>query len=209
MGIGLGAADPRADDPRQWSGEYFPGTFCRSLSNSRKLDRVGTPGLSRRFRTPAGNTGVHEISSAPQSCSLSAGCACHCPTSELSTYFSDTPADRSQDGLEITSSGVGHSLAISEHGPCLDGCTVTVDDVSRTTKIAVHSGGDAIAPYRCLALIDTGSSHTFIRREVLDHMRLVGADSVACEAASLRILTGIRLSVKFFRDNEPTCSLAD
>ena len=46
--------------------------------------------------------------------------------------------------------------ARSEHGPCLVGGTVTPDDVSCTTEIAIHSGGDAIAPYRCTALVDTG-----------------------------------------------------
>ena len=44
--------------------------------------------------------------------------------------------------MEIAS-GVGPGLALSEHGPCLVGGTVTLDDVSFTTKFAVHSGGDA------------------------------------------------------------------
>ena len=41
-------------------------------------------------------------------------------------------------------SGVGPGLALSEHGPCLVGGTVTllIDDVSFTTKFAKHSGGD-------------------------------------------------------------------
>ena len=101
------------------------------------------------------------------------------------------------------------------------GGTVTLYDVSFTTKIAIHSGGDAIAPYRCVVLLDTGSPQTFIRRDVLDRMLLVGAASAACqrscsprswggfgESPSLRTSTSIRLSVHFFRANEPTCSLA-
>ena len=43
---------------------------------------------------------------------------------------------------------------------------MTLDDVSFTTKIVIHSGGGAIAPYTCVALFDTGSP-TFIRRDVL------------------------------------------
>ena len=66
------------------------------------------------------------------------------------------PADQSPDVLAIAS-GVGPGLALSEHGPCLVGGTVTLDDVSLTTKTAKHSGGDAIAPYRFVALLDTGS----------------------------------------------------
>ena len=140
------------------------------------------------------------------------------PPSEFSTYFSDAPAHQSQEVLEITS-GVGPGLALSEHGPCFVGGTVTLDDVSFTTKIAIHSGGDAMAPYSCVALLDTGSAQTFIRRDVLDRMLSVGAASAACErpcnprswegfgeSAPLRTSTSIRLSVQFFRVNGPTCS---
>ena len=76
-------------------------------------------------------------------------------------------------------------------------------------------------PYRCVALLDTGSPQTVIRRDVLDGKLLVGAASAACErpcsphswggfgeSAPLRPSTSIRLSVHFFRDNEPMCSLA-
>ena len=77
-------------------------------------------------------------------------------------------------------------------------------------------------PYACVALLDTGSSpQTFIRRDLLDRMRLVGATSPACErpcssrswggfgeSVPLRTLTSIRVIVHFFSDNEPTCSLA-
>ena len=138
------------------------------------------PASSRRFRTPTGNAGIHEISSAPQSCPLTAAGACQGSPSEFSTYFSDAPADQSHEVLTIAS-GVGPGLALSEHGPCLVGGTVTVDDVSFTTKIAIHSGGDAIAPYRSVALLGTGSSQTSIRRDVVDRVLLVGAASAACE----------------------------
>ena len=79
----------------------------------------------------------------------------HGPPSEFSTYVSDAPADQSHEVLEI-GSGVGPRLALSEHDPCLVGGTVTLDDVSFTTKLAVHSGGDAIVPYRYVVLLDTG-----------------------------------------------------
>ena len=78
-----------------------------------------------------------------------------------------------------------------------------------------------MAPYRCVVLLRTGSPQIIIRRDVLDRMCLVGAASAACErlcssrswsdfgeSASPRTSTSIRLSVQFFRDNEPTCSLA-
>ena len=178
------------------------------------------PTSSRRFRTPTGNAGIHEKSSAPQSCSLTAASAYHDPPSEFSTYFSDSPADQTHEGWE-TASGVDPGLALSKHGPCLVGGTVTLDDVSFTNKIAIHSRWGAIAPYRFVALLDTGSSQTFIRRDVLDRLLSVGPASAACERscsprsrggfaekAPFRTTTSIRLSVQLFRDNEPTCPLA-
>ena len=78
-----------------------------------------------------------------------------------------------------------------------------------------------MGPYRSVALLDTGSPQTLIRRDVLDQMPSVGAASTACErpgsprswggfgeSAPWRTSTSIRLSVHFFRDNEPACSLA-
>ena len=45
--------------------------------------------------------------------------------------------------MEIAS-GVGPGLALSEHGPCFVGGTVTLEDISFTTKFAIHSGRDVI-----------------------------------------------------------------
>ena len=39
--------------------------------------------------------------------------------------------------------GVDPGLGLSEHGPCLAGGTVTLDDVSFTTKFAKNGGGNA------------------------------------------------------------------
>ena len=122
------------------------------------------PASADRFRPPTGNAGIHEISSAPQSSSLTAASACQGPLSEFSTYFSDAPPDQSQDGLEIAS-GVGPGVALSEHGPCLVGGTVTllIDDVSFTTKSANIAEETS---HRCVAIFDTGSPQTFLRRNV-------------------------------------------
>ena len=170
-GIDLRADDPRANDPRQWRGNNFLG---EALSAVREVIRDSETGLAHlvsagRFRIPTGNAGIHEISSALQPCSLTAASACQGPPSEFSTYLSDSPADQSQKGLEIAS-GVGPALAHSEHGPCIVGRTVTLDDDSFTTKFAIHSGGTS---HRCVAPLDTGFPQTFIRRNVLDRMRLV------------------------------------
>ena len=77
-GIGLRADDPRADDPRQWRGKKFLG---EALSAVREEIRDSETGFANsasagRFHTPTGNAGIHEISSAPQSCSLTTASAC-------------------------------------------------------------------------------------------------------------------------------------
>ena len=62
-----------------------------------------------------------------------------------SAYFSYAPADQTPEVLVIAFRGVS-DRALPEHGPCLVGGTVTLEDVSFTTKTAIHTGGDATAP---------------------------------------------------------------
>ena len=181
-GIGLRADSPRANDPRQCRGKKMLVEALSAVREAIHESEAGSaqPASSRRFCALTGNAGIHEISSAPQPCPLSAACACQGPPSEFSSYFSDAPADQSREALAIAS-GIGPGLTLSEHGTCLVGGTVTLHDVSFTTKIAIHSGGGTIAPCRCVALLDTGSLQTFMRCDVLDRMLLVGAASAACE----------------------------
>ena len=80
-GIGRRADDPRAKDPRQWRGQKLR---CEALSAVREEISDSETGLVNpasdgRFRTPTRNAGIHEISSAPQSCSLTAASACQGP----------------------------------------------------------------------------------------------------------------------------------
>ena len=132
--------------------------------------------------------------------------------------FSDAPADHSLDVLAVAP---GVDLALLEHGPCLIGGISTLDDTSFTTKIAVHNGPNALTSFCCVALLDTGSARTFIRRDILDSMLSGGGASIACErkcaprswsglgeSAPPQTLTSVRLSVHLFRADEPTCPLA-
>ena len=77
-GIGFRADGPRAIDPRQWRGKQL---LDEAFSAVREEIRVSETGLAHlasagRFRTPTRNAGIHEISSAPQLCSLTAASAC-------------------------------------------------------------------------------------------------------------------------------------
>ena len=76
--IGVGADDPRAYDPRQWRGKKLLGEALSAVREAIPDSETGLaqPASAGRFRTPTGNAGVHEISSAPQSFSLTAVSAC-------------------------------------------------------------------------------------------------------------------------------------
>ena len=144
---------------------------------------------------------------------------CPGPPSELSTRFSDA-SDNSPEVLAV-SPGVDPVLALSEYGPYLVGGIVTLDDASLNMEIAVHGGANALVPVVACRSFDTSSAQTFIRRDVLDGILLVWEESVACkrtcalrswggfgEPAALQTSTSIRLSVRYFRADEPRCSLA-
>ena len=67
---------------------------------------------------------------------------------------------------------------------------MTLDDVSFTTRFAIHSGGDVTQ-----ALLDTGSPQTLIRRNVLDRMLLVAVyTSCGLEGGKLPPRPGVGLS---------------
>ena len=210
-GIGLRANDPRAINPHKWRGQNSPGEELSVVREAIRDSEAGSPhpASSRRFGSPIGNVGIHEISSAQQS---RLGTAVGADQGPPSAYFSGAPADQIPEVLAIASRGAS-DRALPVHGPCLVGGTVTPDDVSFTAEIAIYSGGDAIAPYRCTALLDTGSPQTFIRRGVLDCMLSVGAASSACErpssprfwggfgeSAPFRTATHTRLIVLFFHE---------
>ena len=126
--------------------------------------RTGEAGLvtlasSQQFCTPTTTGGIPEISPAPPRPRALAG-ACPGPPAEFSTCFSDALVDSSPEVLVVTP-GVVSSLALPEHGPCLVDGIITLDDASFTTKIAVHSGANAVTPHGCVALLDTGSHKRF------------------------------------------------
>ena len=84
---------------------------------------------------------------------------------EFSTCFSDAPADNSPEVLAVTPR-VYPSLVLPEHGSCLVGGVITLDDASFTTKTAVHSGANALGLFGRAELPDNISPQTFIRRDV-------------------------------------------
>ena len=78
-GIGLRANDARAKGPRQWRGKILLGEAFSAVREEIRDSETGlaNPASVGRFRTPTGNAGIHEISSAPPS--LTAASACQGP----------------------------------------------------------------------------------------------------------------------------------
>ena len=181
-GIGVRADDPRAKDPHKWTENNL---LSEALSYVREAIRDNEarsrhPASPSRFRSPTENAGIRKISSAQQS---RLGTAVGADQSPPSVYFSGAPSDQSPEALTIASRG-SSDRAQPEYGPGRIGGTVTIDDVSFTTEIAIHGGVDAIARDRCTVLLDTGFPQTLIRRDSLDRMLSVGVASSACERPS-------------------------
>ena len=78
---GIGLRADRAKDPRQWRGKTLLGEALSAVREEIRDSEteLANPASAGRFRTPTGNTGIHEISSAPQSCSLITASACQGP----------------------------------------------------------------------------------------------------------------------------------
>ena len=73
-GIGIRVDDPRANDPRLWRGRNLLSEALSAVQEAIRDSETGLahPASSGRCRTPTGNAGMHEISSEPQSYSLTA-----------------------------------------------------------------------------------------------------------------------------------------
>ena len=127
-GIDLRADDPKARDPRGWRGNNLLG---KALSTVRDAIRTSVAGMatqaySQQFCTPTTTGGIYEISPAPPRPRVPAR-VCPGPPTEVSTCFSEAPADSSAEVLAVTP-GADPSLALPEHGPCLVGGIITLDD---------------------------------------------------------------------------------
>ena len=63
---GLRADDPRAKDPHKWRGKNLLGEAFSAVRETIRDSEAGSPhpASPRRFRSPSGNAGIHEISFA-------------------------------------------------------------------------------------------------------------------------------------------------
>ena len=97
---------------------------------------------------------------------------------------------------------------------------VPKDHSTFASKTKIH-GGPTSAQYGCVALLDTGSSQSFITRNDWDNVVQSGAATTVYETQTsprswggfgeslpLHTSTTVRLSVQLLHNNQPTASLA-
>ena len=133
------ADDPRVNNPCQWRGKL---SSVRHFLPFAKLFATVRPG--RRTRPPLVGFAPALRLQEPRNLVRAAAGPLTAASVRNASPWRFRPISRarwptkSREVLEIAS-GVGPDLAMSEHGPCFTGGTVTLDDVSFTMKIAYIS----------------------------------------------------------------------
>ena len=179
-GMGLRADDLDAHDPHLWRGNNLLGQALSTAGDllRHNMDGLAHPSSSPQFCTLILSEGNDEINPAPLTRLWRSARACPDPPSDFFTHSFGAPADHSPDVLAVASCAAPtpeDTPSLPEHGPGLVGGTITLDDASFTTKKTVHSGTTASTVFGCVALLDTGSPQTFIRRDILEQMLSGGA----------------------------------
>ena len=92
----------------------------------------------------------------------------------LSALIDSVPDDHAPEVL-LTNATFTDEALISQQGPDFISCVVTIDDVTFTTLPSLTSGASATSPFRCRALLDTGSPQSFIHQGAFEQMVATGA----------------------------------
>ena len=92
----------------------------------------------------------------------------------LSALIYSLPDDHASEVL-LTYGSHTDKVLIPEQGFDLISGVVTIDDVTFTTFPSLTSGTSATPPFRCRALLDTGSPQSFIHQGGFDQMVATGA----------------------------------
>ena len=141
---------------------------------------------SSQFCNPTLSEGVHEINPAPLTRLRVSTHDCPSPPSEVSTHFSDPPADHSPDVVTVASCAAP-----------------TLADTPSRRRLFYHqshrarSGATASTIFGCVALLDTDSPQTFIRRNILEQMLSGGTATINCEQDSAPLVPGGGLANPF------------
>ena len=107
------------------------------------------------------------------------------------------------------------------HGSDLISDIVTIDDDTFTTIPSLTSGASATSPFRCRALLDTGSTQSFIHPGAFDQMVATGAaEKSYVQSTTPRSWSGFgsqellstirqaRKTIQLYHNDTPSASLA-
>ena len=187
------------------------------------MNGLAYPSSSPQFCTPIQSEGIHEINPAPLTRLRHSARAC--PVL-LRRFWPMFPTCQRTTALMCWLSPLAPTPPPLTHPRYPSTARASSEARLRPTTpllppITVHSGFTASKVFGCVALLDTGSPHTFIRRDVLGHMLAGGAAALVSsralpvvpyggfgKSALLRTSTSVRLSVQFFRAEQPTSSFA-
>ena len=222
-GIGLSACDPRASSPDSWCGrnllrqalEHAREILHRDITAPLSNPTPGTPGP----RNDTGDT-VFEVDPVTHlRLDTDPPCA-NTQITALSAFTYSVPDDHAPEVLLAQDPRIDAPL-IPEQGPDLISGVVTMDDVTFTTLLSLHSGVSTTSRFHFRALLDTGFPQPFIHQGAFDQMVATGAADASCvRPTTPRTWSGFgsrqllsthrqaRMTIQFNHNGSPSASLA-
>ena len=223
-GIGLRACDHHASSLGTWRGSNLLGQILEHVREA--LDRETMPqtpdplppDTASPVDHPSGT--VFEVDPATITRLNTAPVGEDPHNAILSALIDLVPDDHAPEELWTYGSHTDKAL-IPEQGPDLISGIVTIDDNTFTTLPLLTSGTSATYPFRCHALLDTGSPQSFIHQDAFDQMVATGAvDESYVRSTTPRSWSGFgsqellstsrqaRMTIQFYHNDTPSASLA-
>ena len=223
-GIGLRACDHHASSNGTWRGFNLRGQILEHVRET--LDRETIPQtpdpLPPDTARPVNqsNDTVFDVDPAAISRLNTAPVGEDPHNAILSALIDSVPDDHAPEVLLTYGSHIDKAL-IPEQGPDLVSGTVTIDDDTFTTLPSLTRGASVTSPFRCRALLDTGSPQSFIHQGSFDQMVATGtADESYVRSTTPRSWSGFgsqellstnrqaRMAIQFYHHDTPSASLA-
>ena len=223
-GIGLRVCDHHASSTDTWRGPNLLGQILEHVRET--LDRETMqqspdplpPDTARPVNHPSDT--VFEVDPATRT-RLNTASVGEDPHNAIPSALIDSvPDDHAPEVLSTYGSHTDKAL-VPEQGPDLVSGTVTIYDDTFTTLPSLTSGASATSPYRCHALLDTGSPQSFIHQGAFDQMVATGAADESYVRATtprswrcfgsqelLSMNRQARMTIQFYHNNTPSASLA-
>ena len=223
-GIGLRACDHHASSSGTWRGSNLLGQILEHVRET--LDRETMPQshdpLPPDTASPVNHPSdtVFEVDPATRTRLNTAPVGKDPHNTILSALIGSVPDDHAPEVLLAYGSHTDKA-SIPEQGPDLISGIVTIDDDTFTTLPSLTSGASATSPFRCRALLDTGSPQSFIHQGTFDQMVATGAtDESYVRSTTPRLWSAFgseellstnrqaRLTIQFCHNDTPSASLA-